>query len=81
MSEERFAVRCPHCSASIEHECPPKGETLPGSPLRKCPDCGRLFYDDVYQEPALKAYAHIGFLTAGECEMYNQHFLCYEKAL
>ena len=31
--------------------------------------------------PALKAYAHIGFRTAGECEMYNQHFLCYEKAL
>ena len=57
MSEERFTVRCPHCSASIEHECPPAGETLPGSPLRKCPDCGRLFYDDGYQEPALKAYA------------------------
>lgn len=57
MSEERFTVRCPHCRAQIAHDCPPEGETLPGSPLRKCPDCGRLFYDDVYQEPALKAYA------------------------
>ena len=30
---------------------------------------------------AIRSYAHIGFRTAGECEMYGQHFLCYEKAL
>ena len=30
---------------------------------------------------ALRSYAHFGFHTAGECEMYNQHFLCYEKEL
>ena len=57
MSEANFTVRCPHCRAQIAHDCPPEGETLPGSPLRTCPDCGRLFYDDSYQEPALKAYA------------------------
>ena len=30
---------------------------------------------------AIRSYAHIGFRTVGECEMYNQHFLCYEKEL
>ena len=30
---------------------------------------------------AIRAYACFGFRTAGECDMYNQHFLCYEKAL
>lgn len=30
---------------------------------------------------AIRSYAHIGFREAGECFMYNQHFLCYEKAL
>ena len=30
---------------------------------------------------ALRTYAHFGFHNAGECEMYDQHFLCYEKAL
>ena len=29
---------------------------MPGSPLRKCPDCGRLYFDDAYEEPALTAY-------------------------
>ena len=31
--------------------------------------------------PALHAYAHFGFRTAGECDMYDQHFLCYEREL
>ena len=57
MSEETFVVRCPHCRAAIERPALPDGETLPGSPLRACPDCGRLYYDEGYQEPALKAYA------------------------
>ena len=30
---------------------------------------------------AIRSYAHTGFRTAGECEMYEQHFLCYEKEL
>ena len=30
---------------------------------------------------AIRSYAHIGFRVAGECFMYQQHFLCYEKAL
>ena len=30
---------------------------------------------------AIRSYAHIGFREAGECEMYRQHFLCYEKEL
>ena len=30
---------------------------------------------------AIRSYAHIGFRAAGECFMYQQHFLCYEKAL
>ena len=31
--------------------------------------------------PAIRSYAHFGFRVAGECEMYDQHFLCYEKGL
>ena len=31
--------------------------------------------------PAIRTYAPFGFRTAGECEMYGQHFLCYEKEL
>ncbi len=49
-------IRCPHCGASIERESPPEGQTLSGSPLRKCPECGRLYYDDVYAEAALTAF-------------------------
>ena len=30
---------------------------------------------------ALRSYAAFRFDTVGECDMYNQHFLCYEKAL
>ena len=30
---------------------------------------------------AIRSYAPCGFRTAGECEMYQQHFLCYEKEL
>ena len=56
MSEEKSTIRCPHCGASIERETPNKGKTLPGSPLRVCPDCGRLYYDDVYAEAALTAF-------------------------
>jgi len=37
---------------------PPEGTTLPGSPLRKCPDCGRLYFDEAYAEPALTAFEH-----------------------
>ena len=32
-------------------------------------------------EKALRSYADFRFRTAGECDMYSQHFLCYEKAL
>ena len=57
MNEEKVTIRCPHCNARIERERLPDGETLPDTPLRTCPDCGRLYYDEGYQEPALKAYA------------------------
>lgn len=30
---------------------------------------------------ALRCYAAVGFHTAGECFMYDQDFLCYEKEL
>lgn len=30
---------------------------------------------------AIRCYAHFGFRNAGECEMYGQHFLCFEKPL
>ena len=30
---------------------------------------------------AIRVYACFGFRTSGECDMYNQHFLCYEKEL
>ena len=30
---------------------------------------------------AIRSYAHFGFRVAGECFLYQQHFLCYEKPL
>ena len=30
---------------------------------------------------AVRTYAHFGFREAGRCDMYQQHFLCYEKEL
>ena len=57
MNEAKCTIRCPRCGARIERERLPEGETLPGSPLRTCPDCGHLYYDEGYQEPALKAYS------------------------
>ncbi len=56
MSEVKSTIRCPRCGAQVERECPPEGETLPGSPLRACPDCGRLYFDEAYAEPALTAF-------------------------
>ena len=56
MSEEKSTIRCPHCGASIERETPNKGKTLPGSPLRKCSDCGRLYFDNAFAETALTMY-------------------------
>lgn len=29
----------------------------------------------------IKCYAYFGFDVVGECYMYDQDFLCYEKAL
>ena len=31
--------------------------------------------------PAIKSYAKFGFNVVGECHMYDQDFLCYEKEL
>ena len=56
MMEENSTIRCPRCGASIARDCPPDGQALRGSPLRTCPECGRLYYDDAYTEPALEAY-------------------------
>ena len=56
MTEEKNTIRCPRCGAQIERPCPPEGETLPGSPLRQCPDCGRLYFDNAYAEAALTAF-------------------------
>jgi len=30
---------------------------------------------------AIRSYAAFDFRVVGECDMYNQHFLCYEKEL
>ena len=32
-------------------------------------------------EKAIRSYAVFGFQLVGECEMYEQNFLCYEKKL
>ena len=55
MNEEMSTIRCPRCGARIERPCP-DGQTVPGSPLQKCPDCGRLYFDEAYEEAALTAY-------------------------
>ena len=34
-----------------------------------------------YNVKAIRSYAVFGFHLAGECRMYDQDFLCYEKAL
>ena len=44
-------IQCPHCGERVtrettEHRCP-------GSPFRRCPGCGRLYFDDAYEEPAI----------------------------
>ncbi len=34
-----------------------------------------------HNKKALQSYSHLGFNKVGECFMYNQEFLCYEKEL
>lgn len=34
-----------------------------------------------YNEKAIRSYAPFGFRVVGECRMYDQDFLCYEKEL
>ena len=39
------------------------------------------FLVNKYNVKAIKCYAAFGFNVVGECFMYDQDFLCYEKAL
>ena len=39
------------------------------------------FLVNKYNTPAIRSYAKFGFHVAGECHMYDQDFLCYEKGL
>ena len=34
-----------------------------------------------YNTKAIRSYAYFGFNVVGECRMYDQDFLCYEKKL
>jgi ribosomal protein S18 acetylase RimI-like enzyme len=39
------------------------------------------FLVNKYNKKAISCYAHFGFDVVGECYMYDQDFLCYEKEL
>ena len=39
------------------------------------------FLVNKYNQKAIRSYAAFGFNVVGECFMYDQDFLCYEKAL
>ena len=39
------------------------------------------FLVNKYNIPAIRSYAKFGFNVVGECHMYDQEFLCYEKEL
>ncbi len=39
------------------------------------------FLVNKYNVPALRSYAKFGFNVVGECHMFEQDFLCYEKEL
>lgn len=39
------------------------------------------FLVNKYNVKAIRSYAVFGFNVVGECQMYEQDFLCYEKAL
>lgn len=39
------------------------------------------FLVNKYNIPAIRSYAKFGFSVVGECHMYDQEFLCYEKEL
>ena len=39
------------------------------------------FLVNKYNKPAIQSYSKFGFNVVGECFMYDQDFLCYEKAL
>ena len=39
------------------------------------------FLVNKHNVPAIRAYAKFGFHIAGECHMYDQDFMCYEKEL
>lgn len=42
---------------------------------------GIHFLVNKYNVKAIRSYAVFGFRTVGECHMYEQDFLCYEKEL
>ena len=42
---------------------------------------GIRFLVNKYNVKAIRCYASFGFRVAGECRMYEQDFLCYEKEL
>lgn len=39
------------------------------------------FLVNKYNQKAIRAYAHFDFNIVGECHMFDQDFLCYEKEL
>jgi hypothetical protein len=49
------SIRCPHCQTLVEREASGK-QPIPGSPFRRCPNCGRLYYDEAYEDPALTLF-------------------------
>ena len=42
---------------------------------------GREYCLNKYNTKAIRCYAVFGFRMVGECRMYEQDFLCYEREL
>ena len=49
--------------------------------LKRRGNKGVHFLVNKYNVKAIKAYSVFGFNVVGECHMYDQDFLCYEKLL
>ena len=48
-------IKCPRCGEAIKRNKSVTGQ-LTGAPFCPCPNCGRLFYDESVEEPAIAAF-------------------------
>ena len=53
-------VKCPYCNYTSDVNYTTNRKYMTGTPFRKCPKCGNVYFDSYYKEPAILVYEDSG---------------------